>query len=291
MKLLQGIVTAMLTPFAQDGSVSVPALEALCDDLIARGVDCLYPTGSMGEMLRLSTDERKLVAETVVRKAAGRVPVYVHVGSVTTQETVALAQHAQECGADGVGVVTPMYFMLQEREMEQFFCDVASSIDIPMYLYSIPQYAVNDISADLAARLKAKRSNIVGIKCSSPGPANIPNYVAIGGFEVLQGQDRLTMPYLSVKGVAGIVSGGSSAYPDPYVTIRRALLAGDIPAAQEADTLLQQYLSVVGFGSIAMEKAFSKLRGLDIGAPRLPGLPATDEQIAIMQRFIDEKKI
>lgn len=289
MKPLTGIVTAMLTPFSQEGALDIPALERLTDYLIDSGVDCLYPTGSMGEMLRLSTAERKTVVETVVRAAAGRVPVYAHVGAVTTQETVELAQHAQACGADGIGVVTPAYFTLSQRELEAFYLDVASCVDCPVYLYAIPQYAVNDISADLAARLNAKSANIVGIKTSVAESRRIMDYLAIGNFRVLQGQDRLTLPCLTLRGVDGIVSGGSSAYPDPYVAIRRALLKGDIAEANEANDLLQGYLACVSYGAVPAEKAFLKERGLDIGPPRRPGLPATEEQVKAIKNFIAEK--
>lgn len=285
MKLLEGIVTAMLTPFDAEGGLNLPALGRLTNYLIDSGVDCLYPTGSMGEMLRMTAQERKAVVETVVKAAAGRVPVYAHIGAVTTAETAALAEHAQQCGADGVGVVTPPYFTLSEREMQAFFEDVASATDLPVYLYAIPQYAVNDISPDLAARLKASRPNIVGVKCSTPSPTRVLDYIAIGGFHVLQGQDRVTLAYLAFEGIDGIVSGGSSAFPDPYVAIRRALLAGDLAAARRADALLQSYLAVVGFGSVALEKAFLKERGLDIGPPRRPALPPTDEQLEAIQNF------
>ncbi len=285
-KLLGGIVTAMLTPFTSEDELDIPALENLCDYLIDRGVDCLYPLGSMGEMLRMSTQERKLAAQAVVRKAAGRVPVYVHIGSITTRETVELAQHAQSIGADGVGVVTPMYFPLGEREMEAFYDDVASSTDLPVYLYVIPQFACNDISPDLAARLSAKHKNIVGIKCSMPDFARTRAYIAIDGFEVLQGCDYLTLPLLAMDGVKGIVSGNSSACPETYVAVRRALENNDLVAARRVDEALRAYSTAMGNGNLALEKAFLALRGLPFGTPRKPGLPVTDSQFSQLRETV-----
>ena len=102
MKKLYGVITAMTTPFTADNKVDVAALEAQTEYLIQKGVQCLYPCGTTGEMYLMSAEERELVAETVVKKAAGRVTVFIHVGAMDQDETIRLAQHAQKIGADGV---------------------------------------------------------------------------------------------------------------------------------------------------------------------------------------------
>jgi 4-hydroxy-tetrahydrodipicolinate synthase len=127
MKKMRGVITAMVTPFTADDDIDVKTLQAYTDYLIAKGVHCLYPTGTTGEMLKMSTAERKLVAETVVKQAAGRVAVYIHAGAMTTKDTVELAKHAHSIGADGVGVVTPQFFCVNDREMEEFFVAVSRS--------------------------------------------------------------------------------------------------------------------------------------------------------------------
>ena len=115
MKKLKGVITAMTTCLDENDQVDVLATEALTEFLIEKGVDCLYPCGTTGESHLLTTAERKLIAETVVKKANGRVTVYVQVGAMTTKETIELAKHAHEIGADGIGVVTPSYFHVNDE--------------------------------------------------------------------------------------------------------------------------------------------------------------------------------
>ena len=107
MKKLYGVITAMTTPFDEQGKLDLEALRAQTEFLIEKGVNCLYPCGTTGEMFLCSEEERKTIAETVLKTAAGRVTVFVHVGAMTQEETIRLARHAESIGADGIGVVTP----------------------------------------------------------------------------------------------------------------------------------------------------------------------------------------
>ena len=94
MKKLYGVTVAMITPFTEEGNVDVKALEKLTEMLISRGVNCLYPCGTTGEMVHLSEEERKTVAETVIRAASGRANVFIHCGAMTQKETENLVKHA-----------------------------------------------------------------------------------------------------------------------------------------------------------------------------------------------------
>ena len=105
MKKLFGVTTAMTTLFTADGAPNVQAMRELTDFLIEKGVNCLYPLGTTGEMLRMTVEERKLVAKTVVEQAAGRCTVFIHVGAMRQEDAIELAKHAYEIGADGIGVV------------------------------------------------------------------------------------------------------------------------------------------------------------------------------------------
>ena len=110
MKKLYGVTTAMVTPFDEKGGVMVESVEKMVEFLVRRGVHCLYPCGTTGEMFLMSEEDRKLVAETVIRQNRGRLTAYVHVGAMHPDETIRLARHACDIGADGVGVVTPAFF-------------------------------------------------------------------------------------------------------------------------------------------------------------------------------------
>ena len=166
MKKMKGVITAMTTPFDEHDQVDVKALEEQVEFLIQKGVNCLYPCGTTGEMFNMTPEERELVAETVLKAAAGRVDVFIHVGAMTLKETIRLAQHAEKIGVDGIGVVTPGFFGIKDKAMIRYYQQVSASVskDFPIYLYAIPQCATNDLKPELVAELLKTCPNIVGIK-------------------------------------------------------------------------------------------------------------------------------
>jgi dihydrodipicolinate synthase/N-acetylneuraminate lyase len=141
MKKLFGVTVAMVTPFDEKGQIMESSVRELVDFLIGKGVNGLYPGGTTGEMYLLTVPERKRLAEIVVKQAAGRVNVFIHVGAMAEKDTVELAQHASQIGADGIGVVTPSFFTTGARELEEYFVAIANSVpaNFPMYVYNIPQ--------------------------------------------------------------------------------------------------------------------------------------------------------
>ena len=230
MKKLYGIVIPMVTPLTDRDEVDVVSLEKMTDFLIEKGVDCLYPCGTTGEMAYLLDEERMLVVETVVKRAAGRVPVFAQVGAANTASTIKLAQHAVACGADGIGVVTPWYFQLSAKALEDFYVEVAASVpeDFPVYMYGIPQNAVNDITFDLAAKVAEKCKNVVGIKYSYPDMTRLQQLMTIRGgeFDVLVGPDHLYEAVVAVGG-KGVVSGNAMIISEHYNAVRDAMAAND----------------------------------------------------------------
>lgn len=230
MKKLYDIVIPMVTPLTDRDEVDVVSLEKMTDFLIEKGVDCLYPCGTTGEMAYLLDEERMLVVETVVKRAAGRIPVFAQVGAANTASTIKLAQHAVACGADGIGVVTPWYFQLSAKALEDFYVEVAASVpeDFPVYMYGIPQNAVNDITFDLAAKVAEKCKNVVGIKYSYPDMTRLQQLMTIRGgeFDVLVGPDHLYEAVVAVGG-KGVVSGNAMIISEHYNAVRDAMAAND----------------------------------------------------------------
>jgi len=282
LKRLHGVVTAMVTPFDKQGRIQFDKMEELTEFLISKGVNGLFPLGTTGEMLRISAAERKAVAETVIRAAKGRVAVFVHVGAMNEEETVELARHAYDAGADGIGVVTPVYFHANDRELENYFVKVASSVpdDFPVYLYSIPQCAGNDIKPEVAQRVADRCRNVVGIKYSYPDFLRVNEYLLInnGDFSVLPGTDRLFLAGLAM-GCDGVVSGVSCAYPEPFVAVYRAFLENDLAKARKMQRIATRYCEVLRNGSnMSYFKEALKMRGIDVGSVKAPQLDLTAEE-------------
>lgn len=286
MKKLYGITTAMVTPFKENGAVDLDAVAELTEFLIAKGVHCLYPLGTTGEMFRLSAEERKQVANQVIGTNKGRATVYIHVGAMTQTETIVLARHAVEAGADGIGVVTPAFFGVNDRELEHYFISVAQSVphDFPVYLYNIPQCAANNLTAKVAQRVSERCPNVVGVKYSYPDFLTVNDYLAIQDyrFSVMFGPDRLFLPALAL-GCDGVVSGVSCVYPEPFIKVYDAFKRGDIPAAQKAQRLAIQFCEILRNGSnMSYFKEGLKYRGVPAGVMRAPQLDLTKDDTTLL---------
>ena len=234
MNKLYGITVPIITPFKDNGELDLQSLENLTEYIVKSGLHCLYPCGTTGEMLLLSIEERKQIVETVVNKANHRIPVFVQVGAMNLMDTVELARHAYDIGADGIGVVTPAFFKLSDQELIEYYGKVADSIpeDYSMYLYAIPQNAVNDINPYVAEKIAKAHKNVVGIKYSFPNVSRIQQFMLIndGTFSVLVGPDELFEAVVAVGG-AGTVSGNSMIIPQNYLAVWNAMQEKDFDMA------------------------------------------------------------
>lgn len=280
MKKLQGVITAMTTCFDENNQVDVAGIEALTEFLISKGVNALYPCGTTGEVHLLSVEERMLIAETVVKKAAGRVVVYIQVGAMTTKDTIELAIHANKIGADGIGIVTPSYFHVNDDSMIDYFTEVANRVpkSFPVYLYGIPQCASNDISVEVAERCAARCENIIGIKYSYQDMHKICAYQKInkGKFSVVVGMDRLFLPALAM-GCDGTVSGVSCAMPEPFVNLYKYFIENDLIQARNWHQIAHDVVVDLKAGSdMSIFKHVLDVRGLKGGFMRKP-LKSIDE--------------
>jgi len=287
MKKLYGITTAMVTPFKEDGSVDFAAVEQLTEFLIRKGVDCLYPCGTTGEMLRISTEDREMIAETIIRTASGRVPVFIHCGAMCEEDTIALMKHAEKAGADGVGVITPQFFNMNPREMEEFYVRVAGSVasDYPVYLYNIPQCASNDITVPVAQRIADRAKNVVGIKYSFADINRTMDYLEINGgsFSVMHGCDRVFVAFCAL-GCDGTVSGISGVFPEPFVEVYRACRKNDWETARKWQHLGARITDILkGGNNMSYFKEALKMRGINGGHMKKPQLDITAEEIERLQ--------
>lgn len=286
MKKLHGVTTAMITPFDENGQLDLPKIETLTEFLISKGVHCLYPLGTTGEMLKMSVGERKAVAETVVRTAAGRVTVYIHVGAIAQEDTLELARHADEIGADGIGVVTPVFFGANDREIEEYFVRVANEVpNLPVYLYNIPQLSSNDLQTVVIERVLKRTENVVGIKYSYADFIRTNEYLGVndGEFSVVHGADRLFLSALAM-GCAGTVSGVSCVYPEPFVAVYEAFQQNDLEKARRLQRIANQYCEVLKSGSnMSYFKEGLKYRGIDAGFMRKPHLAITDSEVETLK--------
>src|SRR3954451_16765914 len=230
---LRGVLTALATPFAADGSVDQARLRALVDRSIEGGVHGVVACGSTGEFSALSSDERRLVVETVVDQTAHRVPVVAQTGSTSTAEAIRLTQHAEAAGADVAMPVAPFYEALSLDETKHYLRRVASSVSIPVMLYNLPAATGVDLSADTVAELAQQVENIRYVKNTTPDMAQaaqlIHHYGDLVGTFI--GWDSLILSSL-LSGAAGVMAGTANVVPAEIVAVHDAVKAGDLQAAR-----------------------------------------------------------
>lgn len=288
MKKLYGVITAMVTPFDKNQKVDANAIRKHVDFLINGGVNCLYPLGTTGEMDLMTVEERKLVAETVISQNNKRITAYIHVGAMAQAETVELARHAFDLGADGIGVVTPAYFKVTDRELEEYYVAVANSVpaDFPVYAYNIPQLSGNDLKPEVIERIVKRAPNIIGIKYSLPDMNRTVHYGRINNdnFSVVQGADTLMFASLML-GCDGIVSGCSSVFPEAFSRVYRAFTEGQYQEAARLQKLATYAAETIKCGSnMSYFKEGLKIRGIDMGTMRKPLLDISPQELEIFTK-------
>lgn len=230
--MFEGSCVALVTPF-KDGAVDEKKLQELVEFQISGGTAVLVPCGTTGESPTLSHKEHGRVVELTVQYARKRVQVLAGAGSNSTQEAVEITRHAKESGADGVLSVVPYYNKPTQRGMMDHFRAVARE-GLPVVVYNIPgRTGVNMLPATLIDLARSEK-NIVGVKESSGNIDQASEIVqALGpSFDVLSGDDSLTLPILSVGG-KGVISVIANIIPKDVAALCAAWKKGDAAGARD----------------------------------------------------------
>ena len=279
--VLRGAITALVTPFAPDGSVDEDALRRLVRWQVLAGIDGLVPVGTTGEAPTLTSTERERViaitVETVAERASGgRVPVVAGTGTNDTAATIAATRRAAELGADAALVVAPYYNRPDGRMLETHFRAVADAGDLPIVVYNVPSRTGTNVPADVFLRL-AEHPRVVAIKEASGNLEQIaricrdrPRDVA-----VLAGDDAWALPILALGG-DGVVSVASNEIPGELVALCDAARSGDWDGARRVhERWLPLFLANFAGGPnpVPVKAALELMGLLDVDAVRLPLLP------------------
>ncbi len=229
--MLKGSMPALVTPF-KNGSVDFDALKHLVEWQIAEGSNGLVPVGTTGESPTLSHEEHEAVVETVVKTAAGRVPVIAGAGSNNTVEALRFVSFARAVGADAALVVTPYYNKPTQRGMIAHFAAL-EELGLPIIIYNIPARSVVDMTPETMATL-AKLPNIVGVKDATGDIARVSQQRAACGKDFIQlsGEDATALGFNAHGGV-GCISVTANVAPRLCAEFQAATLAGDYARALE----------------------------------------------------------
>jgi len=269
MKPLRGIVPAIITPFGQDERIDYEAWRSHIGRLLTSGVHGIFAMGGQGEFFALTDEEREVAARFCVQEAAGRAPVFVNVGSVTTRQTIALAQKAEADGVDFIVVVTPYYIKPSASELVEHYTDVCRSVHAPVLAYNIPERTGIELSAETLGRVAAKCENFLGIKDSS---GDIDQIAALHrtGLAVFVGRDQLILEGLT-RGAVGAVSACANVVPRAFVDLYEAFQAADHEKAARLQLLIDPLRRAFSLGTFpSVVKEIMNLAGMSAGVCRRP---------------------
>ncbi|GBR11341.1 4-hydroxy-tetrahydrodipicolinate synthase [Asaia spathodeae] len=233
-KDFKGSLTALLTPFRDDGTVDLAALGRFIDWQIDQGTSGLIPAGTTGESPTLTHDEHALVVAHTVKISGGRVPVMAGAGSNSTHEAIGMARHAKAVGADALLVVAPYYNKPTQEGLYQHFMMVADATDLPLYVYNVPGRSVVEVLPETMARL-AEHPNIVGTKDATANlsrPLQLRHLLGDKPFTLLTGDDGTAVSFLAAGG-AGCISVTANIAPRLCADMHEAWQAGDVARAME----------------------------------------------------------
>jgi 4-hydroxy-tetrahydrodipicolinate synthase len=286
--MFSGAYTALVTPF-RNGEVDVEALEGLVEFQIGQGIHGLVPCGTTGETPSMTEAEDRLVIGTVVRVAAGRVPVIAGTGSNSTDMAIKYTRMAEEEGADGSLQVAPYYTKPTQEGLYRHFAAIAESTSLPLVLYNIPGRTSVTISAETTARL-AEIPNIVGTKEATHSMDMASDIRRLCGedFDILSGDDSLTLPLMSLGG-RGVISVAANVAPAVVSEMVDVLLAGDFERGRELHyDLLPLFRALFVETNPIPVKTAASILGLCSDEMRLPMIPLGGENLDHLRRVMEE---
>jgi dihydrodipicolinate synthase/N-acetylneuraminate lyase len=282
----------MVTPFTKGGQyVDFEKIGPIAQYLVKGGAHGLFPCGTTGEGLLLSTEERKEVLKEVVLEVGKKAQIIAHTGAIETATTIELTRHAQEAGAHAAAIVAPFYYSYDNDALYKYFVDIAKAVPkFPILVYNIPGCAKNVLSADLIIRLGNEVENIVGCKDSSGNMIHLTRLLgnAPKGFQVINGADEYGFQAF-VAGAPAAVSGTSNVVLKLYKSVWDHLQKKDLKKAWQAQVVLEEACRIFAYGgSIAMFKEGMRLQGIDAGYVRGPMRELTKEEKATVKKNLQK---
>jgi 4-hydroxy-tetrahydrodipicolinate synthase len=284
-----GVFPYLVSPIGADGKIRDHVLGRLCDNLIKAGVHGLTPLGSTGEFAYLNNSQRETIVQTTIEAAAARVPVVAGVASTSTLDAVAQARQYQRFGADGILAILEAYFPLQDAQVESYFREIADAVEIPVVIYTNPQFQRSDLSLDCIARLSA-HPRIRYIKDASTNTGRLLSIINRCGEEirVFSASAHIPAAVMLIGGV-GWMAGPACIIPRQSVELYNLCKAKRWDEA----LVLQRKLWRVNeafarYNLAACIKAGLAIQGYEVGDPIPPQAALTADERKMVEAVLRE---
>jgi 4-hydroxy-tetrahydrodipicolinate synthase len=276
--MLGHVLTAMVTPFHDDGSVDFGAFQALARHLVENGSDGVVVAGTTGESPTLSDDERLDLIRAALEAVGDQATVVAGTGTYSTAHSIHLTEAAHALGASAFLVVTPYYNKPPQRGIVAHFEAIAQASDRPIVVYNIPTRVVVNIEPETISRL----AEIETVKAVKQANADLEQarHIVESGLDLYAGDDNLVQPFLELGGVGGVCVHTHVVGPQVAEQVR-AVQNGDVARARELDEAIAPVYELLGVvtNPIAI-KAALRLLGHPVGGHRLPLVEASEDEVA-----------
>lgn len=279
INIFKGIGVALVTPFLESGDVDIDSLRTLVNSVIAEGVDFLCVLGTTAETPCLSSEERKLVMEVVAEENKGRIPLLLGCGGNDTREVCRFLRTTNLDAYQGVLIVTPYYNRPSQEGLFQHYKAIADASPLPIVLYNVPTRTGVNLQPQTTLRIAETCNNVVAIKEASGNLEQIGEILknAPLGFEVLSGDDSLTMEMIRM-GAVGVISVIGNASIHDFTNLVRFSINADFPRAESLQEKLQDMYKLLAVdGNPSGIKALLSEQGKIQNILRLPLVPARAE--------------
>jgi 4-hydroxy-tetrahydrodipicolinate synthase len=267
------LLTAMITPFNEDGSVNFPEAIKFSEWLLENGTDALVVAGTTGEAPTMSVLEKKELFKGIIDKINGKAPVIVGTGSNNTADSIKLTQMAEELGADGALVVGPYYNKPNQEGYYRHFKAIADATKLPIILYNVPGRTGSNILPETIARITNDCENIVAVKEAGGCVAQVAKLYELlpERVTIYSGDDNLILPFMSV-GATGLISVLSNINGQILQDLMQAYENGDIQKAKEINKKMLPLAKAMFISSnpIPVKEAVSLCTPINAGPLRLP---------------------
>ena len=288
------LLTAMVTPFNEDGSVNYAAGADFAEWLINNGSNALLVEGSTGEAATMNAEEKLAFVDAVVKRINKRVPIVVGAGTNCTVSTIDLVHEMEKHAVDGLLVVCPYYNKPTQEGFYQHFAAVAKSTKLPIIIYNVPGRTGSNIAPETVARLANDFENIVAIKEAAGNVAQVAELYRLlpADFTIYSGDDSLILPFMSV-GATGLISVLSNIGGGLLQDLMQAYTEGRVKDAAELNKKLLPLAKALFIESnpIPVKAAVTKVSGIPAGNPRLPLTPISAAAEAKLDAVLKEYKL
>ncbi len=291
MSDFHGVFPYLVSPIDPSGRIKTDVLGRLCDDLIKAGVHGLTPLGSTGEFAYLDRVQRTAVVQATIEAANKRVPVVAGVAATATADAVAQAKEYQRLGADGILAILEAYFPVKDAQIEQYFRAIADAVDIPVVLYTNPQFQRSDLSLDVIARL-AEHPRIRTIKDASTNTGRLLSIMnRCPNMRVFSASAHIPAAVMLIGGV-GWMAGPANIVPRQSVRLYDLCRTQKWPEAMELQRKLWRINEAFArFNLAACIKAGLQLQGYDVGDPVPPQAALTADERKAVEKTLKELDI